>query len=76
VAAPGTIELAVQGETALLAPPGDADALRGCLETLAKDAALRRKLGAAGRERALTEFSEERSTDRWLELLWKATQDA
>ncbi len=40
------------GEAAVLVPPGDAEALAGALRRLAADAELRRRLGAAGLERA------------------------
>ncbi|WP_028587950.1 glycosyltransferase [Desulfocurvus vexinensis] len=43
-------------EHALLAPPGDAQALAAHLLTLGRDAALRARLGAAGRARAEAHF--------------------
>lgn len=48
----GLGDVVVHGETGLLVPPGDADALRLALRTLLADPALRRRMGAAGRERA------------------------
>jgi glycosyltransferase involved in cell wall biosynthesis len=48
----GLAELVVDGETGLLVPPGDADALAGALERLLGDGRLRRQMGAAGRSRA------------------------
>lgn len=45
-------EVAPEGETSLLAPPGDASALAAVLVRLLTDEALARRLGAAGRERA------------------------
>ena len=48
----GLLDLVVDGETGLLVPPGDAAALRAALERLLADGALRRRLGAAGRDRA------------------------
>ena len=47
----GVAEVAADGETALLVPPGDEQALAAALETLAADPARRATLGAAGRER-------------------------
>jgi glycosyltransferase involved in cell wall biosynthesis len=47
----GLLDLVVDGETGLLVPPGDPVALRAALERLLADAPLRRRLGAAGRER-------------------------
>ncbi|MBH1933404.1 glycosyltransferase family 4 protein [Streptomyces sp. AV19] len=45
------------GETCLAVPPGDADALAGALKRLLADDGLRRRLGAAGRERVLARFT-------------------
>ncbi|HVE38877.1 MAG TPA: glycosyltransferase [Planctomycetota bacterium] len=56
----GTPEVVVDGETGLLHPPEDVDALRAALQRLAADPALRARLGAAGRERAAREFGVER----------------
>ena len=69
VAASGTPEVVVDGETGLLSPVGDAEAFRRNLERLLSDADLRRRMGEAGRRRALAEFSEDRCAERWLELL-------
>jgi glycosyltransferase involved in cell wall biosynthesis len=48
----GLLDLVVHEETGLLVPPGDVDALRAALQRLLGDRDLRRRLGAAGRERA------------------------
>jgi colanic acid/amylovoran biosynthesis glycosyltransferase len=48
----GLLDLVADGETGLLVPPGDVAALRAALERLLADPDLRRRLGAAGRERA------------------------
>jgi glycosyltransferase involved in cell wall biosynthesis len=69
VDASGTAELVRHGETGLLAAPGDTAGLREHLEAVIGDEALRRRLGTAGRERARSEFSEERSFDQWAALL-------
>lgn len=45
------------GETCLAVPPGDPGALASALHRLLGDEALRRKLGAAGRERVLSRFT-------------------
>lgn len=50
-------EQVVDGETGMLVPPGDADALHGALETLLASDALRERMGAAGRERYAAHFS-------------------
>jgi glycosyltransferase involved in cell wall biosynthesis len=54
---PGTNEIVVDGETGLLVPPGDPHALTGALGRLLDDAALRREMGSAGRERVERDFS-------------------
>ena len=45
------------GETGLLVPPNDPDALRNALRKLMRDPGLRAKLGKSGQEFALTELS-------------------
>ncbi len=59
----GLRDLVVDGETGLLVQPGDRDGLRAALERLLGDADLRRRFGAAARERARRSFSWERSVD-------------
>jgi glycosyltransferase involved in cell wall biosynthesis len=58
----GLLDLVVDGETGLLVPPGDVDALREALERLLGDRALRRSLGEAGRARARDRFGWEAVT--------------
>lgn len=50
-------EAVVDGSTGLLVPSGDADALAGAVESLAKDPGQRRQMGARGRRRALELFT-------------------
>jgi glycosyltransferase involved in cell wall biosynthesis len=57
----GLRDLVVDGETGLTVPPGDVGALRAALERLLADGELRRRLGAAARERAREHFSWERA---------------
>ena len=76
VDASGTAELVRDGETGLLSPPDDVIRLRDNLERVAADPELRRRLGAAGSERARHEFSEERSLDRWQQLLRECVEEA
>jgi glycosyltransferase involved in cell wall biosynthesis len=56
----GLKDLVVDGETGVLVPPRDVAALREALERLLADRELRRRLGAAGRERVREQFSWER----------------
>jgi glycosyltransferase involved in cell wall biosynthesis len=62
----GLLDLVVDEETGLLVPPRDVAALRAALERLLGDEELRRRLGAAARERARTRFSWDRVTDETL----------
>ena len=52
----GVPELVADGATGLLVPPGDPGALAAALDRLLADPALRRRLGAAARERVRTRF--------------------
>jgi glycosyltransferase involved in cell wall biosynthesis len=62
----GLRDLVVDGETGIVVPPRDPAALRGALERLLADRELRRRLGAAGRERARRHFSWDTVTDATL----------
>ena len=53
----GLRDLVVEGETGLVVPPRDPQALRAALERLLAEPGLRKRLGAAGRERARQRFS-------------------
>jgi len=56
---PGAAELVEDGVTGLLFEPGDAAALAARMKRLHEDPALAARLGAAGRERYLREYSTE-----------------
>ena len=56
------------GETGVLAPPGDATALAAALGRLAGDRALRRRMGEAGAQRWRDEFTLQRAAQRTLML--------
>ncbi len=64
----GVPDVILDGETGLLVPPGDPDALAAALARLHDDPALRRRLGEAARTRAYAEFTEERMADRYASL--------
>lgn len=53
----GAAEIIDDGVTGLLVPPDDAAALAAAIGRLARDAALRRQYGAAGRQRAEQHYS-------------------
>jgi starch synthase len=56
----GLPEAVADGETGLLVPPQDDDAMSEAILRLLRDPARRRALGAAGRERVEKEFGIER----------------
>ena len=60
----GLPEIVAEGETGLLVPPNDPAALAAALRELAADPARVAAMGAAGRRRAVTEFTQVRCTDR------------
>jgi len=64
----GTPELVVDGETGLLVPPRDPEALAAALRRLLEDPDLARRLGEAGRARVAERFTAAAQTRRILEL--------
>lgn len=71
----GTPEVVRDGETGLLHDPWDVDGLRRALLRLAADAPLRLRMGAAGRDRALREFSLDRTVGRYEALYCELTAE-
>jgi glycosyltransferase involved in cell wall biosynthesis len=67
IAGSGIGEVVVDGETGVLVPPGDVPALASALVQL-RDANLRGRMGARGRERFEQRFTLERSAQRWFSL--------
>ena len=65
----GPREQVVEGETGLLVPPMQVGPLAAALRRLAADPALRARMGAAGRERALARYAESAVVARTLDLL-------
>jgi len=59
-------EVVVEGETGLLVPPADDRELAEAMLVLARDRALRGRLGAAGRERVRALFGLERMVEETL----------
>lgn len=65
----GLPEVVADGETGLLVPPGDADALASALGRLRADRGLRDRLGEAGRSRWSRLFTAERMAREYREML-------
>jgi glycosyltransferase involved in cell wall biosynthesis len=59
----GVAELVDDGETGLLVPPRDPEALVAATEPLLDDPALRRQMGEAARRRAVADFNLDRCAD-------------
>ncbi len=70
----GVAEVGLDGETCLLVPPGDANALAGSLKMILEDDALTERLGVAARRRFADKFTRKEMTSRilaWYETLLK-----
>lgn len=66
----GLPEIVADGETGLVVPPADAEALADAIVALAADLQKAASMGAAGRARALTEFTPDRCVER-IEALYE-----
>jgi glycosyltransferase involved in cell wall biosynthesis len=64
----GLPEIVADGDTGIVVPPGDADALADAIVALAGDLQRAARMGERGRERALAEFTPARSVERIEEL--------
>jgi glycosyltransferase involved in cell wall biosynthesis len=69
---PGARELLVDGQSALLVPPGDAKALANALQLVANDEELAQRLSTGGRAAYDAHASEEVLGRRWRELVEQA----
>jgi glycosyltransferase involved in cell wall biosynthesis len=64
----GIPEVVIDGETGLLVPPGDPDALAAAIEQLLADPERSRVLGARARDLAIERFGVERCVDGYVEV--------
>jgi glycosyltransferase involved in cell wall biosynthesis len=71
----GLPEIVADGETGLVVPPADADALAEAIVSLASDLPRAAAMGAAGRERALARFTPELCVEK-VEELYLGTEPA
>ncbi len=71
----GLSDIVADGETGLVVPPGDAGALAGALRALVDDPALRRRLGAAARTRAVERFDAGTNAARLFDLVRRVHAD-
>jgi glycosyltransferase involved in cell wall biosynthesis len=62
-------EMVRDGETGLVIPPGDGEALRGAIERLIEDPSLRLCLGEAGRREVEAHYDARKNAGRLLDLL-------
>jgi len=67
-------EIVRDGDTGLLVPPKDADALRAAIERLRTDASLRERLAAAGHREAQARFGDDLMVGRMLEVFAAAAR--
>jgi glycosyltransferase involved in cell wall biosynthesis len=68
----GLPEIVADGETGLVVPPADVDALADAIVALAADLPRAAQMGAAGRLRALEQFTPEHCVERIEELYLRA----
>jgi glycosyltransferase involved in cell wall biosynthesis len=68
------LELVSDGETGVLVPPRDAEALRAAVERLLREPELRERLGRAARLRAGERFGWDGVIERTLELYTRALE--
>jgi glycosyltransferase involved in cell wall biosynthesis len=65
-------EVMDDGETGLIVPPADADALTEAVQALLQDAGMRARLGGAARAEAVRRFSIDAMVDSYLDVMARA----
>lgn len=71
----GVAEAVVNGETGLVVPARDVEALANAIQYLAESPKQRQRMGEAGRARFLTRFSTDAVTTQYLEVYEKVARD-
>lgn len=72
----GITDIIVDGESGLLVPPGDAEALAAAMRRLAEDPGYARRLGDAGHAHFERNFGWDRIVRRWMEVYGSMMPDA
>ena len=67
-AAGGAVEVVVDGDTGLVVPVGDRDAMSNALATVASSAELRDRMGAEARQHVRSTFGMQRFVQEWSDL--------
>ncbi|MGC8839709.1 MAG: glycosyltransferase, partial [Anaerolineae bacterium] len=70
----GVPDMVADGETGFVVPPGDPEALAERISRLLKDEALRHRMGAAARERALARWWPPRVAEQYRALYWEVAE--
>jgi glycosyltransferase involved in cell wall biosynthesis len=70
----GIPEIVMEGETGILVPPDDVEALRTAMRTLMSDKALCAKLGQSGFQRVVSNFEMEKRVNKEIELYQQLIQ--
>jgi glycosyltransferase involved in cell wall biosynthesis len=65
----GVPEMVSHGETGLLSPPGDVEALANNLLELLRDPASAERMGEAGKRRVFAEFAPQKAGPKWTRTL-------
>jgi glycosyltransferase involved in cell wall biosynthesis len=68
----GVSELVEHGEAGYLVPPGDLESLVEQIDMLLKDAALRNRMGAAGRAKVEADFDTGKESEKIVQILREA----
>ncbi|TVQ17193.1 MAG: colanic acid biosynthesis glycosyltransferase WcaL [Leptolyngbya sp. DLM2.Bin15] len=71
----GVVDMIVDGETGLLVPPGDVEALSGAIARLIQNPGLRDRLGKAGRQAVLSHFDSRIGATKLRDLMVHSTYD-